>query len=84
MRARRDEDRAHRRCPAWRPNTEAVSVMDRNPLLVLTAALLAATLQLALPNLHVEVPGAEDEALPGETIASPRPTKNETAGGNIS
>ena len=46
--------------------------MGRNPLLVLTVALLAATLQLALPNLHVEVPGAEDEALPGETIASPR------------
>jgi hypothetical protein len=56
-------------------------VTDRNPLLVLTAALLAATLQLALPNLHVEVPGAEDESLSGETIASPRPTKNETAGG---
>jgi len=46
--------------------------------------LLAATLQLALPNLHVEVPGAEDEPLPGETIALPRPTKNETARGSIS
>ena len=27
--------------------------LGRNPLLVLTAALLAATLQVALPNLHV-------------------------------
>ena len=59
-------------------------MVGRNPLLVLTAALLAATLQLALPNLHVEVPGAEDEPLLGETIASPRPTKNETAGRSIS
>jgi len=59
-------------------------VVGRNPLLVLTAALLAATLQLALPNLHVEVPGAEDEPLPGETIAWPRPTKNETARGSMS
>ena len=59
-------------------------MVGRNPLLVLTAALLAATLQLALPNLHVEVPGAEDEPLPGETIASSRPTKNETARGSIS
>lgn len=59
-------------------------MVGRNPLLVLTAALLAATLQLALPNLHVEIPGAEDEPLPGETIASPRPTKNETARGSIS
>jgi len=59
-------------------------VVGRNPLLVLTAALLAATLQLALPNLHVEVPGAEDEPLPGETIALPRPTKNETTRGSIS
>ena len=59
-------------------------MVGRNPLLVLTAALLAATLQLALPNLHIEVPGAEDEPLPGETIASPRPTKNETAGRSIS
>ena len=59
-------------------------MVGRNPLLVLTAALLAATLQLALPNLHVEVPGAEDEPLPGETIALPRPTKNETAGRSIS
>ena len=59
-------------------------MVGRNPLLVLTAALLAATLQLALPNLHVEVPGAEDEPLPGETIALPRPTKNETARGSIS
>ena len=58
--------------------------LGRNPLLVLTAALLAATLQVALPNLHVEVPGTEDEPLPGETIASPRPTKNETARGSIS
>ena len=56
----------------------------RNPLLLLTAALLAATLQVALPNLHVEVPGAEDEPLPGETIAWPRPAKNETARGSIS
>jgi hypothetical protein len=53
----------------------------RNPLLVLTAALLAATLQLGLPNLYVEVPGAEDEPLSGETIASPRPTKHETPSG---
>jgi hypothetical protein len=58
--------------------------LGRNPLLVLTAALLAATLQVALPNLHVEVPGAEDEPLPGETMASPRPAKNETAGSSIS
>ena len=58
--------------------------LGRNPLLVLTAALLAATLQVALPNLHVEVPGAEDEPLPGETIASPRPTKHETKAGGIS
>ncbi len=56
----------------------------RNPLLVLTAALLAATLQVALPNLHVEVPGAEDEPLPGETSASPRPTQHETAGDGMS
>jgi hypothetical protein len=46
--------------------------------------LLAATLQVALPNLHVEVPGAEDEPVPGETIDSPRPTKNETTGASIS
>ena len=57
---------------------------NRNPLLVLTAALLAATLEVALPNLHVEVPDADGEPLPGETIASPRPTKNETARGSIS
>ena len=56
----------------------------RNPLLVLTAALLAATLEVALPTLHVEVPGAEDEPVPGETIDSPRPTKNETARGSMS
>jgi hypothetical protein len=59
-------------------------VAGRNPFLLLTAALLAATLQVALPNLHVEVPGAEDEPVPGETIDSPRPTKNETTGGSIS
>ena len=56
----------------------------RNPLLVLTAALLAATLQLALPNLRVEVRGAESEPPSEETIDSPRPTQHETAGGAIS
>jgi len=59
-------------------------VAGRNPLLLLTAALLAATVQLALPNLHVEVPGAEGESRQEETIASPRPMKHATAGGSIS
>ena len=49
----------------------------------LTALLLAATLEVALPNLQVEVPGAEGESLPGEAIASPRPMRHETAGGSI-
>ena len=39
----------------------------------LTALLLAATLEVALPNLQVEVPGAEVESLRREAIASPRP-----------
>ena len=56
----------------------------RNPLLLLTATLLAATLEVALPNPQIEVPGAEGESLQGEAIASPRPTRHETAGGSIS
>jgi hypothetical protein len=55
-------------------------VVGRNPLLVLTAALLAATLQLALPNLHVEVPGAEDEPLSGETIVGDTALSRRAAG----
>jgi len=75
--------------PPWPLNIEAVSdgkerdVAGRNALLIVTVALLAATLRLALPELHVEVPGAEGAALPGEPIASPRPTKQETGGGGI-
>src|SRR5439155_18669604 len=38
-------------------------VAGRNPLLLLTALLLAATLEVALPNL--EVPGAEGGVPPG-------------------
>ena len=57
---------------------------SRNPLLLLTALLLAATLEVALPNPQIEVPGAEGESLQGEAIASPRPTRHETAGGSIS
>ncbi len=34
---------------------------SRNPLLILTIALLAATVALALPSLHVEIPGVEHE-----------------------
>ena len=49
----------------------------------LTALLLAATLEVALPNLQVEVPGAEVESLRREAIASPRPTMHETASGSI-
>ena len=43
-------------------------VAGRNPLLLLTATLLAATLEVALPNLQVEAPGTEGESLPGEAI----------------
>jgi len=58
-------------------------VASRNPLILLTALLLAATLEVALPNLQVEVPGAEVESLQREAIASPRPTMHETASGSI-
>jgi len=37
-------------------------MMTRNALLVVTVALLAATLSLALPNLDVKTSGAEELA----------------------
>jgi hypothetical protein len=57
--------------------------MGRNFLLNVTVGLLAATLSVALPNLRVEIPGAEEEPVASETIASPRPTNHGTAGGGI-
>jgi hypothetical protein len=56
----------------------------RNHLLLLTAALLAAALQLALPSLRVELPEAESESLQSETIGAARPTQYQTAGHSIS
>jgi len=59
-------------------------VAVRNRLLIVTIALLAATLALALPNLDVEIPGAEGESFATDTIASPRPPHRGTEGGGIS
>ena len=57
---------------------------QRNPLLTVPVSLLAATLSVALPNLHVEILGAEDEPVASETIVSSRPTGHGTPGGGIS
>ncbi len=57
---------------------------QRNPLIILPVSLLAATLSVALPTLHVEILGAEDEPVASETIVSPRPTSHGTPGGGIS
>ena len=53
-------------------------------MLFMTAALLAATLEVALPNLRVELRDLEGESLQEETIVSPRPTTQETARRTIS
>ena len=53
----------------------------RDSLLLLPTALLAATLALALPSLHVELPGAEGDAFATDTTASPRPPHRGTEGG---
>jgi len=55
--------------------------MGRKFLFSVTVGLLAATRSVALPNLRVEIPGAEEEPVTSETIASPRPTNHGTAGG---
>jgi hypothetical protein len=47
--------------------------MASNNVLILTAALVAATLQLALPNLDIDLREL------GETISSPQPTTEQTA-----
>jgi hypothetical protein len=59
-------------------------VVRRYHLLFMTAALLAATLEVALPNLRVEFRDLEGESLQEETIVSPRPTTQETARRTIS
>jgi len=41
--------------------------MGRNLLLSVTAGLLAATLSIALPNVRIEIPGAE-----GQAVSEPR------------
>ena len=53
----------------------------RNPLL-LTAVFLSATLQLALPTLPIEIPGAEGDSRQENTIISPRETKLDTSVGD--
>ena len=47
----------------------------RNALLVVTVAFLAATLSLALPNLGVEISGAEELAQT-QTLTSPEKQPN--------
>jgi hypothetical protein len=44
--------------------------MGRNVLLSVTVGLLAATLSVALPNLRVDIPGAEEEPVASEAIAA--------------
>jgi hypothetical protein len=62
-------------------NTE---MARRNPLLLLTAVFLSATLQLALPKLPIEIPGAEGDSRQERTIVSPRETKLDTSvGGGV-
>ena len=47
--------------------------MASDKVLILTAALVAATLQLALPNLDIELRDLDG------TISSPQPTTEQTA-----